>query len=510
MPIEVGTHMKDSCTLLLGIDIGTTGTKCSVYDLEGTIVATAYCEYPMLHLHPDWTEQDPRIWWDCVCRNLKACFAGGTIRNTDIAAIGVSCTNAVTLVDERGEPLYNAIGLHDRRADAQLKWLEDRFDSRSIHQLTGNRFSKGTCALTSMRWMIDERPELIEKGAKFLMPSGFVIHHLTGRFSINSSRMALTTLGDIRRSRWDESLVERAEVPARLLPEIYQSTDVVGYVTKKAAEETGLAEGTPVTAGAVDTMAATLGAGAVNAGDLAITVGSSGRICYVCDEPSSNERIINSCFAFGGKYLSVQTTDNAGVSLRWFRDVFGDVVKTDGESVYRKIDEAASKTLPSEKSILYLPYLSGEKSPIWNTEARGVFFNIGLESDFGSFARAVMEGVAFSIRDCAGLITDTLAGDSPIPLGGGVANSTFWCQIFADVMDRPMIKLKNNETETLGDIIIAANAVGLTQVPPDFGKTQAEKGKILYPNPENVKVYDRLFQRYKELYQRIEPMFRKP
>lgn len=138
------------------------------------------------------------------------------------------------------------------------------------------------------------------------------------------------------------------------------------------------------------------------------------------------------------------------------------------------------------------------------------FFNIGLESDFGSFARAVMEGVAFSIRDCAGLITDTLPGDRPIPLGGGVANSTFWCQIFADVMNRPMIKLKNNETETLGDIIIAANAVGLTQIPPDFGKTQAEKGEILYPNPENVKVYDWLFHRYKELYQRTEPMFKKP
>ena len=500
--------MNSSNKLLLGIDIGTTGTKCSIYNLEGNIVASSYREYPMLHPHPDWTEQDPRVWWSCVCQNLKSCFEEQKVLNTDIAAIGVSCTNAVTLVDDQGEPLYNAIGLHDRRADHQLEWLEKRFDSKSVHERTGNRFSKGTCALTSMRWMIDERPELVQKACKFLMPSGFVIHHLTGCFSINSSRMALTAMGDIRKSQWDEELIEKAEVPRNLLPKIYQSTEIVGRVSKKAAAETGLAEGTPVTAGAVDTMAATLGAGAVNVGDLAITIGSSGRICYVSDEPSSNERIINSSFAFDGKYLSVQTTDNAGVSLRWFRDVFGDVVKSDdGESIYKRIDAAASKVAPSEKSIIYLPYLSGEKSPIWNTEARGVFFNIGLESDFGAFARSVMEGVAFSIRDCASIITDNVAGDKPIPLGGGVANSEFWCQIFADVLNRPIVKLENNETETLGDIIIAANSVGIHEIPKNFGKKQAEKGTILYPDADNVRVYNLLFSKYKELYRRIAPMF---
>lgn len=491
----------DEKKLLLGIDVGTTGTKCSFYNLEGGIVATAYKDYPMIHPMPDWTEQDPNVWWDCVCRNLQECFLSGKVHNEDIASIGVSCTNAVTLVDEEGNPLYNAIGLHDRRAAAQLAWLESRFDREYIHGITGNKFSKGTCALTSMRWLVDERPELIEKARSFLMPSGYIIQHLTGKFSMNTSRMALTALGNIHTGKWEPELISKAEIPARLLPQIYNSYDIVGNVIEKASEETGLKKGIPVTAGAVDTMAATLGAGAVNNGDMAITIGSSGRICFVSNEPSDDLRIINSSFAFDDKYLVVQSTDNAGVSLRWFRDTFCK------ELSYKEIDEIAAAEKPSDDSIIYLPYLSGEKSPIWNTEARGVFFNIGLNANLGSFARAVMEGVAFSIRDCANTISYDPDSPEPIPLGGGVAKSTFWCQIFADVLGRPILKLQNNETETLGDIIIAANAVGIKEIGKDFGKQLSQKGEIIYPIPENVKVYGRLFKKYKELYSRIETLF---
>lgn len=500
-----------NCDLLLGIDVGTTGTKCSVYDFNGRIIATAYRDYPMIHPHPGWTEQDPNIWWSCVCGNLRACFSEQKVDSSRIAAIGVSCTNAVTLVDEKGVPLYNAIGLHDRRADAQLEWLENNIGNSYIRERSGNRFSKGTCALTSMRWLIDERPELIDRGYKFLMPSGFVIQHLTGEFSINTSRMDLTVLGNIKTGAWDSETIRRAELPERLLPKVYKSTDIVGTVTARAAEETGLKPGTPVTAGSVDTMAATVGAGAVNSGDCAITIGSSGRLCFVAERPSDNEKIINSHLAFDDLYLVVQSTDNAGVSLRWFKDVFGPLANRPGDapgtSLYKKIDEAAATVEPSRGGVLYLPYLSGEKSPIWNPNARGVFFNIGLDSNFGSFARAVMEGVAFSIRDCANVVMSDISGDEPIPLGGGIANSRFWCQIFADVLGRPVCRLKNSETETLGDIIIAANAIGLSGIPKDFGKKLAADSEILYPNKEYTAIYDELFLRYKELYERLKPLY---
>ncbi len=497
--------------LLLGIDIGTTGTKCSVYNFSGRIVATAYQDYPMIHPQPNWTEQDPRVWWACVCKNLHSCFGKQGIDSGRIAAIGVSCTNAVTLVDANGEPLYNAIGLHDRRSWDQLAWLEENVGKDYIRAVSGNRFSIGTCALTSMRWLIENRPELIEKGHKFLMPSGYVIQHLTGEFSINTSRVDLTTLGNIRTGQWEKESIERAQFPERLLPKVYKSTDIVGLVTEKAAAETGLKAGTPVTAGSVDTMAATVGAGTVYDGDCAITIGSSGRLCFVSDDPSGNQRIINSHLAFDDRYLVVQTTDNAGVSLRWFRDVFGPLAFKEGEkrtgSAYDRINEVVAAVKPDRSNIIYLPYLSGEKSPIWDADARGLFFNIGLGSDFGAFARAVMEGVAFSIRDCANLVTDNISGDSPIPLGGGIANSRVWSQIFADVLGRPMVRLKNNETETLGDIIIAANAIGLDCIPKDYGKTLAAEGEILYPNKELTGLYDELFAKYKDLYESVKHLY---
>lgn len=497
--------------LLLGIDVGTTGTKCSVYNFEGRIVASAYQDYPMIHPHPDWTEQDPNVWWRCVCQNLHKCFNEHGVDSSGIAAIGVSCTNAITLVDENGDPVYNAIGLHDRRSWDQLAWLENTIGNEYIRRKSGNRFSIGTCSLTSMRWLIENRPELIEKGHKFLTPSGFIIRRLTGEFSINTSRMDLTTLGNIHNGQWDSETVKKAEFPERLLPKVYKSTDIVGTVTAKAAEETGLAAGTPVTAGAVDTMAATIGAGAVYDGDCAITIGSSGRLCYVSDGVSDNQRIINSHLAFDDRYLIVQTTDNAGVSLRWFRDMFGALGYAPGAgldgSAYDRINAAAASVEVNEKSMIYLPYLSGEKSPIWDANARGVFFNIGLESGFGAFARAVMEGVAYSIRDCAEVVTSDISGDAPIPLGGGVANSPIWSQIFADVLGRPMVRLKNNETETLGDIIIAANAIGLECIPKDFGKKLAQEGEIIYPNKERMPIYDELYRKYKDLYESIKHLF---
>lgn len=496
--------------LLLGIDIGTTGTKCSIYDFEGSIIATAYQEYPMIHKFEGWTEQNPDVWWRCVCENLQHCFSGGRTESSRIAAISVSCTNAVCLVDENGKVLYNAIGLHDQRAGDQVCWLEDKIGLPKIRALTGNRLAKGSCALSSMRWIIDHHPELILPGCKFLSPSGFVIKHLTGEFSINISRMDLACIGNIFTGKLEPAILEQAEIPEVLLPEVFKATDIIGTVSRKAAEQTGLCPGIPVAAGSVDTVAATLGSGAINPGDLAITIGSSGRICYVSESPNFDNKAVNA-HTMNGKYLVIQTTDNAGVSLRWFRDLFGRAAYSPDElpdkNIYKRIDETAQAAGAGADGIIYLPYLAGEKSPIWNPDARGVFFNIGLNTSFGSFARAVLEGVAFSIRDCANWVLDTSDNKAAIPIGGGIANSRIWCQIFADILGRPILRLKTNETETLGDIIVAANAVGIEHITPDFGKKLSLKGETLYPRLEYRQMYDENFDRYKKLYEAVKPLF---
>jgi xylulokinase len=503
---------KPGKKFLLGIDIGTTGTKCTVYTGDGSVVAHAYEEYSMLHPESGWTEQDPQIWWQAVQHNLRRALAADKTIAGQIAAISVSCTNALTLVDKAGEPVYNAIGHHDQRADDQVAWLKERVGATKFVQITGNQLVKGSFCLPNLRWLIDNRPELMTKVYKLLMPSGFIIQKLTGVFSMNRPRISLTALADIKTGTWSEEIVEKAEIPKAWLPEIFAPTDIVGQVSESAADLTGLAVGTPVTAGCLDTVVATAGSGAVEAGDFAITLGSSGRICYISRKPFFDKHVLNCFSPFEGLYTVIQTTDNAGISLRWFRDQFGGVLqkKADlaGKSVYNVMNELVSKTEPGAGGIIYLPYLAGEKSPIWNPQARGVFFGIGLESSYGDFVRAVMEGVAFSLKDCLDLLQDeNVTAKGAIPLGGGVAKSSIWCQIIADVLQRPILKLKYTETETLGDMILAGMSVGMPGIDRKFGRKMAAKGELVEPNPARAELYEQQFKKYKKLYARVKDLF---
>lgn len=324
--------MTQNETLLLGIDIGTTGTKCAIYDLKGELVAHAYQEYSMIHPQPSWAEQDPHRWWNAVQTNLHNCFEQQGIDSSRIASIGLSCTNAMTLVDEAGEPVYNAIGHHDKRADPQVAWLRERVGEDLVLRVTANKLDKGSFCLTSLRWLIDNRPELVARAYKMLMPSGYIIQKLTGKFSMNRPRMSLTSLSDIRTGEWSHEIAKKAEIPFSLLPTPYDPCDIVGGVTEEAAHITGLKAGTPVSAGCLDSVVATLGAGAVQEGDVALTIGSSGRICYIGSEPIYDKRLLNCRSPYQGLYTILQTTDNAGISLRWFRDVFGDAVQQKAEA----------------------------------------------------------------------------------------------------------------------------------------------------------------------------------
>ncbi len=497
--------------LILGIDVGTTGTKCTLYDFSGNKVATAYREYPMLHPQNNWTEQNPKQWWSAVCSNLQEIFKNQGIDSDRIAVIGPSSTNAIVLVDRQGNPVYNAIGLHDQRSGEQVKWLKEQIGEDRVRRSAGNRIANGSFSLPNIRWLVEKRPELVEKAHKLLVPCGFIVKKLTGEFSINRSRMSLTLMSNIHTGEWETEITEKVGLPLRLLPKPYDSTEIVGGITAEAAAVTGLTPGTPVTAGVIDTVAATIGAGAVEDGDFALTIGSSGRLCCISGQPFEDLRLLNIYGAFAKQYIIVQSTNNAGVSLRWFRDTFGKAVaeeaKLAGCDMYSYFNVMAEKASVGSGGLIWLPYLTGEQSPIWNPDARGMFFGIGLESDYSAFVRAVMEGVAFSQKDCMDVVLSESAKPELIPLGGGAANSPVWCQIFADVLNVPVSSLVSNETETLGDMIIAAQAAGIKEIPVDFGKTMAKSGRIFYPKPENVAIYSCQFEKYKRLYQTVKPLF---
>jgi len=501
----------DTSPVVLGIDIGTTGAKCTFYTAEGFPVASAYQEYSMIHPQNGWVEEDPDLWWSAVASNIRQCIDSGAVSPSRVAGVGVSCTNSVIPMDKDGNALYNAILQLDQRTMDEVEWLEKNIGRERIHAVTGNRIARGTFSLPTLRWYYNNRRDIIEKTHKFLVPSGFIIQKLTGKFSINTSRMGFTLLSDIRKGVWDADLAASAGISPDLLPTPYNATDIVGGVTAKAATLTGLLEGTPVVAGAMDTVAAAIGAGAIHPGDTFLAVGTCGRLCFVTDTPEFDDRLMHCRHAVNGLWLTVEATNASGASLRWFRDVFGpalaDRCGPENKDIYAVMDELAAESSPGAGGVVYLPYLSGERCPIWDPDARGVFFGLHFGTGYADMVRAVMEGVVYSIRQGMAIVRKHNGISANLTLGGGIANSGIWSQLFADILDHPITRLRINETETLGGAVLAAYGVGLIRDMGEMAHNAGQTGMKLEPDAATVPVYNDFFALYDTLYSSLKSDF---
>lgn len=494
---------KNQEPLLLGIDIGTTDTKCTFYTLDGQPLTGCFQEYPMKHPAPGLAEEDPKEWWNAVIGNIRRCLQEHPFDTGRVVGIGVSCTNTFFPVDREGDALHPAILQVDQRTGEETRWIREHIGEERIYQVTGNRIAPGTFSLPTLRWFITHRPDLVEKAHKFLVPSGYIIRKLTGEFTINESRLCFTLLGNIRTGQWDESIARDVGLPVSKLPRICKATEIAGTVTKEAAILTGLKEGTPVVGGAMDTVAAAVGAGAISNHDIFLAMGTCGRLCYTGNKPFFDNRLMNCRNAFDGQWLSIEATNAAGASLRWFRDLFGRAVPElslpEKCSIYDQFNILAEASVPGANGLIYLPYLSGERCPIWNPYARGVFFGASFSTKYGDFVRSVMEGVAFSMRQGLEILLAEKEPPDFITLGGGIANSRIWCQIFADVFEIPVKKLTVSETETLGDAILAGIGVGAIQNPGSITGPLIEHSETIEPIPGNVSLYKDYFTFYQQL-----------
>jgi xylulokinase len=502
---------NDNTPVVLGIDIGTTGAKCTFYDLFGKPVASAYKEYPMIHPQDGWVEEDPNLWWVAVVGNIRYCIDSGLVTPANVAGIGVSCTNSVIPLDAEGNNLYNAILQLDQRTVNEVEWLNRYIGKERIHSITGNRIARGTFALPTLRWYINNQLDIIRKAHKFVVPSGFIIQKLTGRFSINTSRMGFTLLSNIRTGAWDENLARDTGIPIDLLPTPFEATDIVGTVTRQAAALTGLREGTPVVAGAMDTVAAAVGAGAIESGDTFLAVGTCGRLCFASDTPVFDHRLMHCRHAVAGQWLTVEATNASGASLRWFRDVFGAALNercvSENKSIYEVMDQLAEESSVGANGLIYLPYLSGERCPIWDPDARGVFFGLHFGTAYADVVRAIFEGVVFSIRQGMDIVLEHNKRSGYLSLGGGIGNSRIWCQIFADILESPIIRLTVNETETLGGASLAAYGVGLIDNLGQMARSAAQDREVLISDAENTVSYRKYFSLYNRLYNSLKDDF---
>ena len=499
-------------TYLLGIDIGGTGAKVGVFTLDGTLVGSGYGEYQMISTVPGQAEHDAEAWWQATVKAIKSAIAG--IPAGEIIAIGTGCTNGLIAVDREGKPLRPAIMLWDQRALPEVDRIRETLGPDTVFEITGNPVAPGAYSLPTILWLKHNEPQTFAAAHKLMVPGGYLVARLTGEFTIDHSRASTTLLFDIRKKKWHDPFLKLLDIPEDKLPRPEPSDKVVGGITEEAALLTGLKAGTPVIAGCMDTIGASIGTGIIEEGECFVIMGTAARVAGPMKKPVFDRRFMNCTHIMDDCWQYIGAVNGVGSSLRWIRDTFCQmeqgVADFTGRDVYDLITDQAVQSPPGSKGLLFLPYIAGERTPIWNPYARGVFFGVTLGHNRNDFFRSVLEGAAFAIRHVVGLLeTDGGLAVNELHIGGAAASSRVWNQIIADVLGKRVISLTQSHTEVLGAAVLAGVSMG---VYPDYKtaiKQTVVTGEVYEPEPTVHEVYNRLFPMYIELYRDTEHHFKK-
>lgn len=495
---------------LLGIDIGGTGAKAGIFTLDGKLAGSGYGEYQMISVMPGQAEHDAELWWQSTVKAVRE--AVRTVPAEEVLAVGIGCTNGLVAVDRRGKPLRSAIMLWDQRALPEVDRIRTVLDGVKVFEITGNPVAPGAYSLPTMLWLKHHEPETFRAAHKLMVPGGYLVARFTGEFTIDHSRASTTLLFDIRRKEWHRPFLSALDIPEEKLPRPEPSDAVVGKVTAEAARLTGLLPGIPVIAGCMDTIGASIGSGVLRQGECFIIMGTAARVSGPLAQPRFDSRFMNCTHVLSGLWLYIGAVNGVGSSLRWIRDTFCQmeqgVADLTGGDVYDLITAQAAQAPPGSKGLLFLPYISGERTPIWNPYARGVFFGVTLGHNRHDFFRSVLEGAAFAIRHVVELLeTDGGVDIRELRIGGAAAASGVWNQIIADVLGKKVVSLTQSHTEVLGAAVLAGVSQGVYPDLPAAMQNIVVPGEAFMPNAEASAAYDRLYPLYKTLYGEVQHHF---
>ncbi len=496
---------------LMGIDVGTMGCKTLISDVEGRITARAYRDYPVLSPRQGWAEEDAEVWWRSVTDTIRQALKTSRIDPRYIEGVTVSCTNACVPVTEEGHTLRKAIMQVDKRTTPQTLAMRKHVGEERIFTITGNRIAPGTFSAPIILWIKEREPEIFDNTYKFLTPTGFIVQRMTGRFTMDWSRCGTTLLFDIRSRNWSDKLCNELEIPMEKLPESMPSWELAGEVGDSAAKQTGLRKGTPVSAGCMDTVAAAVGNGAIRKCDSFCILGGVARICACLDGSTFDDRFINTPHSVPDTYLMVGCVNGCGISLKWFLNTLGhlekEIAEENNRTPYQILDEEAEGSPPGAKGVIYLPYLAGERTPIWDPDAKGVLFGIDISSTREDIVRALLEGVAYAIRDNVEAL-ESFRGETEksLKISGGGSRSVLWRHIISDVLGKNLLTIQPSETEPFGDALIAGIGVGIYK-DVDAAVKYVKTSQSVEPNMENHELYSVQYERYKRLYQNLRDEF---
>ncbi len=495
-------------SLLLGIDIGTSACKIAVFKRNGSLVASASGEYSVYYPHKGWAEQNPEDWWLAVCNTTKRMLKENKIDASKIAGIGIDGQSwSAVAVDREGNVLANTPIWMDVRAQAICDRINSRLGADKVFELCGNVL-RPSYTTAKILWYQETMPEMYQKIYKILQSNSFIAYRLTDKITQDVSQTYGFHCVNMKLGKWDEKMCESLGIPKEFLPPIYPCHQVIGEVTKEAAQATGLKEGTPVVAGGLDAACGALGAGVISDGDTQEQGGQAGGMSICIEEYAKHPDLILSYHVVPGKWLLQGGTTGGGGVMRWIEKEFGDyersVASCKGKSSMIQMDELAEKINPGSDGLIFLPYMAGERSPIWNPNAKGVFYGLDFSKTKGHFIRSAMEGVAYSLKHNLNVAEKSGATVKELLSVGGSANSSLWMQIKSDITGIPMSVPYSDTATTLGAAILAGVGVGLYQ---DFEEAVQETVKFTRryePDMEKYTKYQEYYNTYIEIYENLK------
>lgn len=501
---------------VLGIDVGTSGTKTILVDETRKVLASKTIEYPLETPKPGWTQQDPAIWWDAAVKSIRAVLEKSGVDKKDIAGLGFSGQmHGMVALDENNQVVRPAILWNDQRNQAQCDEMVEMCGGLDgMVKLTNNRMLTGYTG-GKILWMKENEPENFARTRRVICPKDYIRFCLTGEVATDVADASGTGLFNVKERSWSDEIIEKVGLPRSLFGKAYESYEIAGYVTKEAAELTGLPEGLPATAGGGDAVIQTTGTGLVRQGILGVVIGTSGVVAMSLNGFKENPKGELQVFCNNAKDLwhAMGVTLAAGGSYRWFRDeMCKDLMaqaEKSGRDVYDLMSEEAASVAPGCGGLLFLPYLSGERCPYPDPAARGVFFGLGLEHGHAAMNRAVMEGVTFSLRQVAERIfaMDPEMKPEKIILSGGGAKSEVWRQMAADIFGLPVVTIAGSgEGGAYGGALVAGIGLGIWKDLIEAAGSPVEETRNL-PDPKTQAIYEKVYRVYDALYPALKPCF---
>lgn len=481
----------------LGIDASTTGIKALLIDEAGNVTGTATTELSLSTPQPLWSEQDPADWWQGAVDSIRQVLADTGLSGEEVAAVGLTGQmHGLTLLDQAGEVLRPAILWNDQRTGPQCDEIRRRLGKTRLIELTGNDALTGFTA-PKILWVRENEPEIFAKARHILLPKDYLRLKLTGDYATDRAGAAGTLLLDVKTRNWSAAVLEALEIPPEWLPPTHEGPEVTGHISLEAAQATGLKAGTPVVGGGGDQAAQAVGVGVVQPGIIALTLGTSGVVFASTGEPfiEPEGRLHAFCHAVPGRWHLMGVMLSAAGSLRWYRDTLAP------GAVFDALLAPAAEVPPGCEGLLFLPYLTGERTPHPDPLARGAFVGLTVRHTQPHLTRAVLEGVAFGLRDSFELIKGAgLAEVKQVRVSGGGARSPLWRQILADVLNAELVTVNTTEGAAYGAALLAGVGAGVWSDVDAACQSTIQVTGSTTPQADVVARYERSYATYRELY----------